>query len=107
MRDLRNPGKRAEWCMSCHVGNAAEGKVVTHAMYAATHPVLRGFDLASFSKNLPQHWWNLKEVPYLQTAPIDVQKLASSPESVGELCRGTCAHSPVSSAALREDLWPG
>src|SRR5262249_28596977 len=34
MRDLRNPAVRTQLCVSCHVGNAAEGKVITHAMYA-------------------------------------------------------------------------
>src|SRR5579883_1654145 len=35
MRDLRDPVSRAEVCVSCHVGNAGEGKVVSHAMFAA------------------------------------------------------------------------
>src|SRR5262249_28713861 len=32
--DLRDPARRAERCAGCHVGNAAEGKFVTHVMYA-------------------------------------------------------------------------
>src|SRR5262245_9434562 len=40
LRDLRDPVIRAELCMSCHVGNAEEGKVVSHAMMAAGHPPL-------------------------------------------------------------------
>jgi hypothetical protein len=74
MRDVRNPIKRAEMCMSCHVGNAEDGKVVTHAMYAAGHPPLPAIDLAFFSKNLPQHWRNPKDVPYITTAEAAVQK---------------------------------
>jgi hypothetical protein len=65
MVDLRNPVRRAELCMSCHVGNAAEGKVVTHDMFAAGHPPLPPFEIATFSKNMPQHWRNPKDVPYL------------------------------------------
>lgn len=34
MTDLRDPAVRAGVCVSCHVGNPDEGKVVTHAMYA-------------------------------------------------------------------------
>jgi hypothetical protein len=64
MRDLRNPITRAELCMSCHVGNAAQGKVVTHAMYAAGHPPLPSMEVATFSRNQPQHWRSLKDVPY-------------------------------------------
>jgi hypothetical protein len=66
MRDVRDPAVKAEMCMSCHVGNAAEGKVVSHAMYAAGHPPLPAFDLALFSSNLPPHWRNTADVPYLQ-----------------------------------------
>jgi hypothetical protein len=75
MRDLRDPTTRAELCLSCHVGNAAEGKVVTHPMYAAGHPPLPGIEVATFSKNLPQHWYDLKDVPFLKTAPEDIKKI--------------------------------
>lgn len=63
MRDLRNPSVRAKLCSSCHIGSAEEGKVVTHAMYAVGHPLLASFEVASFSRNLPQHWYDLKDVP--------------------------------------------
>jgi hypothetical protein len=65
MYNVRDPVKRARLCLSCHVGSPAEGKVVTHAMYAAGHPSLAGFELASYSQNLPPHWYELKDVPYL------------------------------------------
>lgn len=64
LRDLRDPIVRAELCYSCHVGNAAEGKVVTHAMFAAGHPPLPPIELATFSRNEPQHWRDAKDVPY-------------------------------------------
>src|SRR5262249_31933344 len=73
MLDVRNPVKRAEMCMSCPVGSAAEGKIVTHSMYAAGHPPLPGFEVDGFSKNLPPHWRDLKDVPFLQKAPPKVQ----------------------------------
>ncbi len=66
MRDLRNPMKRAEMCISCHVGNAAEGKLVTHSMYAAGHPPLPSFEVATFSANMPPHWMDMKDVPFFQ-----------------------------------------
>ena len=40
MVDVRNPVRRAEQCFGCHIGNAAEGKIITHDMYAAGHPPL-------------------------------------------------------------------
>jgi hypothetical protein len=66
MRDLRDPVTKAKLCMSCHVGDAAEGKVVTHAMFAAGHPPLPSFDLDLFCRNLPQHWRDPQDVPLLQ-----------------------------------------
>jgi hypothetical protein len=61
MTDLWDPAKRANLCLSCHLGNAAEGKVVTHAMYAAGHPPLPGFEPAAFSNRMPRHWQYIKE----------------------------------------------
>jgi len=61
MTDLWDPFKRAQLCLSCHVGNAAEGKVITHDMYAAGHPPLPSFELATFSEEMPRHWQLLGE----------------------------------------------
>jgi hypothetical protein len=63
MRDLRNPAERARLCSSCHVGSPEEGRVVTHAMYAAGHPLLTSFEVATFSHAEPQHWYDKKDVP--------------------------------------------
>lgn len=71
MRDLRNPEVRATLCASCHIGNASEGKVVTHAMMAAGHPPLPPFEVALFSRNEPQHWRNLKDIPYFKNKASD------------------------------------
>ena len=38
----------AEVCLSCHVGNAQQGKVVTHEMFAAGHPPISGFEIETF-----------------------------------------------------------
>jgi len=48
--------KRSKLCLSCHVGNTKEGKFVTHAMYAAGHPPLPSFEIATFSEEMPRHW---------------------------------------------------
>jgi len=61
MTDLWNPIRRAEVCAACHIGNHAEGKVITHAMYAAGHPPLPSFEAATFCDLEPRHWQNLKE----------------------------------------------
>lgn len=61
MRDLWDPHARAELCASCHVGNPEQGKFVTHDMYAAGHPTLPSFELATFSNEMPRHWQYLRE----------------------------------------------
>jgi hypothetical protein len=66
MRDLRDPVVRAELCVSCHIGNVGEGKVVTHAMFAAGHPPLPPMEVSAFSRNLPQHWRDPQFVPYFK-----------------------------------------
>jgi len=59
MTDLRNPVVRAETCFSCHIGNAEQGKVVTHEMYAAGHPPLPSVELDAFIDQMPAHWNSL------------------------------------------------
>lgn len=61
MVDVRDPARRAEQCLACHLGNVAEGKLLTHAMYAAGHPPLPGFEPATFARAMPPHWRNLNE----------------------------------------------
>ena len=56
MHDLRNPVRKAENCLSCHLGDMASGKVITHAMYAAGHPPLPAFEIESFGKAMGPHW---------------------------------------------------
>jgi hypothetical protein len=66
MTDLWDLAKRARLCASCHIGNVQENKVVTHEMYAAGHPPLPGFEVVTFSSQMPRHWQYLKE----KTQPI-------------------------------------
>jgi hypothetical protein len=53
MYDTKNLVKRAEKCLSCHIGT--EGKSVDHEMIAAGHPDLT-FELDTFTALLPPHW---------------------------------------------------
>src|ERR1700723_1611941 len=53
MYDMRDLTKRAEKCLTCHLGN--EEKSVDHEMIAAGHPDLY-FELDSFSAVMPRHW---------------------------------------------------
>ncbi|HJT31764.1 MAG TPA: multiheme c-type cytochrome, partial [Pirellulales bacterium] len=63
MVDVRDPRQRARQCLGCHVGNVAEGKVLTHAMYAAGHPPLPGFEIETFAREMPPHWRTLADKP--------------------------------------------
>jgi hypothetical protein len=61
MTNLWDPVRRAEICASCHVGSDKDGKVITHAMYAAGHPPLPSFEAATFSDAQPRHAESLRE----------------------------------------------
>ncbi len=61
--DLANPALCAEVCLSCHLGNLRQDRFVTHAMYAAGHPVLPPFELQTFLDAMPPHWADLKSKP--------------------------------------------
>jgi Cytochrome c554 and c-prime len=76
MIDLWDPVRRAETCASCHIGSHSDGKVVTHAMYAAGHPPLPGFEAATFSEAEPRHWQYVGEK--LQT-PERAKRLNPAP----------------------------
>lgn len=62
-RNVRDPAERARLCASCHVGNLAEGKFVTHDWYAAGHPPLPSFEYSTFAAYMPVHWRPLAEKP--------------------------------------------
>lgn len=64
--DVRSVISRTKLCLSCHLGNAAQGRILTHEMYAAGHPPLPPFELATFEELMPKHWRNLSEKKDLQ-----------------------------------------
>lgn len=53
LTDTKNPRKRAELCLSCHLG--AKDRVVDHELIAAGHPDL-AFELDTFGWAQPAHW---------------------------------------------------
>lgn len=61
MIDVRDPRKRTRQCLSCHLGNVEQGKILTHAMFAAGHPPLPGFETETFAQSMPAHWRYLEE----------------------------------------------
>jgi hypothetical protein len=63
MVEVRNPVARAKQCLACHVGDASQGKVITHEMYAAGHPPLPGVELETFAYEMPAHWRHVDEKP--------------------------------------------
>ena len=65
MIDVRDPIKRATQCLSCHVGNVEEGKILTHEMYAAGHPPLPSIEIETFAEHMPPHWRYMDEKPDL------------------------------------------
>ncbi|HEX7376492.1 MAG TPA: multiheme c-type cytochrome, partial [Pirellulales bacterium] len=83
MIDVRDPLPNSEQCLSCHVGNAAEGKVLTHSMYAAGHPPLPSFEAATFAQSMPPHWRRLKDKGDRVRADAELQRI--SHEAGGEI----------------------
>ena len=75
MRDLRDPVRRAENCLTCHLGTA--DKAVDHEMIAAGHPDLY-FELASFTAAMPRHWKERRE----DDPQIEVRMLATAGQAV-------------------------
>lgn len=59
--NVRDPLERTQLCVSCHVGDFRQGRFVTHAMYAAGHPPLPGFEYGAFQAQMPAHWRSLKD----------------------------------------------
>jgi hypothetical protein len=69
MTNVRDPIKRSEMCLSCHLGTAT--KWVDHEMIAAGHPDLY-FELDSFTAAMPKHWKETDKDPW-----VDVRMLAT------------------------------
>ena len=77
--DVRSVISRTRLCLSCHLGNAAQGRVLTHEMYAAGHPPLPAFEIETFENQMPRHWRHLSEKAELQDEFLDKTGLNSNP----------------------------
>lgn len=74
--DVRSTASKAKLCVSCHVGDASQGKFVTHDWYAKGHPPLPSFELATFESKMPAHWNPLNkktEFPFRTDPPAAAQ----------------------------------
>ncbi|MBI2807766.1 MAG: hypothetical protein HYX68_22525 [Planctomycetes bacterium] len=54
--DVRSPASKTKLCVSCHLGDVELGRIVTHEMFAAGHPPLPGFEVETFTQQMPGHW---------------------------------------------------
>ncbi len=61
--NLHSTVSRTRLCTSCHIGNAKEGRVLTHEMLAAGHPPLLGVELETYCVQEPRHWREFQDKP--------------------------------------------
>jgi hypothetical protein len=90
MRDLVDASQQVALCASCHMGDPASGKFVTHDMYVAGHPPLPGFDLKQFSTVMPRHWRDLRETAVALNDYADREKYFANnvPSAVAKQANG-------------------
>jgi hypothetical protein len=85
MYDTRNLHKRAEKCLTCHLGTA--DKFVDHEMIAAGHPDLT-FELGVFTSFMPPHWKMPEQNdPWRQVQAWGVGQAVQLRESLNRLAR--------------------
>jgi hypothetical protein len=85
MYDTKDPVKRAEKCLTCHLGTAE--KSVDHEMIAAGHPDLV-FELEAFSAAMPRHWKDTTDAdPYQPVRTFALGQLAHFRASLARLGR--------------------
>jgi len=84
MHDLRDPIKRSETCLSCHLGSTF--KWVDHEMIAAGHPDLY-FELDSFSAAMPKHWKERSKDPWNELRYISVGEAVQLRENLRRIAR--------------------
>ena len=80
--DVRSIISRTRLCLSCHLGNAAQGRVLTHEMYAAGHPPLPAFEIETFENQMPRHWRHLSEKTELKKEFLDKTESQSNPDEL-------------------------
>ena len=80
--DVRSVISRTRLCLSCHLGNAAQGRVLTHEMYAAGHPPLPAFEIETFQNQMPIHWQHLSAKGDLQKEFHEKTGIKFNPEEL-------------------------
>lgn len=89
--DVNDTRTQTRICLSCHLGNVEQGKVITHEMYAAGHPPLPSFELSQFVHQMPRHWRRLDEKE---------QKLRDEFYALQKATPADASNSPVTQASL-------
>jgi hypothetical protein len=84
MIDARDPIRRAENCLSCHLGT--EKKYVDHDMIAAGHPDLY-FELDSFSAAMPKHWKEPEKDPWYELRLMTTGQAVQLRENMRRIAR--------------------
>jgi transcriptional regulator of acetoin/glycerol metabolism len=91
MRDLRDPVRRSENCLACHLGNA--DKAVDHEMIAAGHPDLY-FELAAFTAAMPRHWKERsQDDPQIEVRMLAAAQAVQLREQLQRVARNTQGNS--------------
>ncbi len=80
--NLRSVISRTRLCLSCHLGNAGLGRILTHEMYAAGHPPLPAFEIETFQNQMPRHWRHLSEKAGLQDEFQEKTGVKSDPDQL-------------------------
>lgn len=104
LANLRNPVVKANLCVSCHVGNPTEGKVISHEMYAAGHPPLPPFELLTFMDDQPRHWNTPFELEYFKSLDSSKQSLFSFKAEEGKAGYAARHFAAGAIAALRAEV---
>lgn len=86
MIDARDPVKRAENCLACHLGT--DRKFVDHDMIAAGHPDLY-FELDSFSAAMPKHWKEPDKDPWYEVRLLAAGQAVQLRENMRRIARET------------------
>jgi hypothetical protein len=85
MKDLRDPARRTENCLTCHLGSPE--KFVDHQMIAAGHPDLY-FEIESFSAAMPRHWKEpVDQDPWIEVRTLSVGQAVQLQEQLKRLQR--------------------
>jgi hypothetical protein len=82
--DTRDPVKRSEKCLTCHLGTAE--KTVDHELIAAGHPDLY-FELDSFMSVMPPHWKEVDTDPWFAVRVMAVGQAVQLREQLRRVAR--------------------